>query len=105
MITSRTVLTLLAGAFAVSFIAPAFAEPAARHTEASKEQSSEAARLPAAVTTDPSVHLPDRTLRFKATAVSIPINNAEGKLQAQIAFIAYVRPEVEAGARPLTFVF
>ena len=51
------------------------------------------------------VELPGRTLRFKATAGSIPINNGEGKLQAEIAYIAYVRPDVEAASRPLTFVF
>jgi carboxypeptidase C (cathepsin A) len=108
MITLRTRLlaALLAGAFALAFAAPSFAEPAARRpSENAKEQSTEAQRLPADVSTDQSVELPDRTLRFKATAGSIPINNGEGKLQAEIAFIAYVRPDAEAAVRPLTFVF
>jgi carboxypeptidase C (cathepsin A) len=106
MMATRSLLAaLLAGAFAFSSAASAFAEPAARHPEAPKEQPREAAHLPADVTTDQSVELPDRTLRFKATAGSIPIKNADGKLQAEIAFIAYVRPDVEAAARPLTFVF
>src|SRR6476469_8914908 len=108
MITLRTRLlaALLAGTFALAFAAPSFAEPAARRpSENAKEQSNEAQRLPADVTTDQSVELPDRTLRFKATAGSIPINTGEGKLQAEIAFIAYVRPDAEAAVRPLTFVF
>ena len=77
----------------------------APRSENAKEQSSEASRLPADVTTDQTVELPDRTLRFKATAGSIPINNGEGKLQAEIAYIAYVRADAEAASRPLTFVF
>jgi len=60
------------------------AEPAA-HAESSGDSgaSSRAARpraqrqLPADTTTDQSVELGGRTLRFKATAGSIPLNNAE----------------------------
>src|SRR5262249_25839677 len=72
--------------------------------EAAKDRPSEARRLPADVTTDQTVELAGRTLRFKATAGSIPINNGEGKLQAEIAFIAYAQPDA-AGTRPVTFVF
>jgi len=98
---------LLAGTFALTFAASSLAEQAGRRPAegAAKEQAGEARRLPADVTTDHTVELPDRTLRFKATAGSIPINNLEGKLQAEIAYIAYQRPDSEAAARPLTFVF
>src|SRR4051812_9995202 len=102
---SRLLAALLAGTFALSFTVASFAEPAARRPDSAKEQSTEGHRLPPDVTTDQTVELPDRTLRFKATAGSVPINNGEGKLQAEIAFIAYVRPDIEAAARPLTFVF
>jgi carboxypeptidase C (cathepsin A) len=107
MITSmrfRVPAALLAGLFALTLATPSFAEPA-RRPEGAKEQSSEVARLPADVTTDHTLELPDRTLRFKATAGSLPINTLEGKLQAEIAYIAYERPDTEAAARPLTFVF
>jgi carboxypeptidase C (cathepsin A) len=100
---SRLSAALLAGTLALTLAAPSFAESARRPSDNAKEQSSEAGRLPADVTTDQSVELPGRTLRFKATAGSIPINNAEGKLQAEIAYIAYVRPDGDAAARPLTF--
>jgi len=101
---SRLLAALFAGTFVLTFAISAIAEQAARRpAETSKEQTSEVARLPADVTTDQTVELPDRTLRFKATAGSIPINNGEGKLQAEIAYIAYVRPDTEAAARPLTF--
>src|SRR3989440_8150326 len=103
---SRLLAAVLAGTFVLTFCATSFAEQAGRRSEAApKEQTSEAQRLPADVTTDQAVELPDRTLRFKATAGSIPINNGEGKLQAEIAFIAYARPDAEAASRPLTFVF
>ena len=93
-------LTALALVFALAL--PAFAQPSRRSSENNaSEQQSEAKRLPADVTTDQTLELPDRTLRFKATAGTIPINNGEGKLQAEIAFIAYVRPD--AGNRPVTF--
>ena len=103
----RHLLTvLLASSLALSVTAPSFAQRAGRNAESeTKEQAADAKRLPADVTTEQTVELPDRTLRFKATAGSIPINNGEGKLQAEIAYIAYLRPDAEAIARPLTFVF
>jgi carboxypeptidase C (cathepsin A) len=58
----------------------------------SKEQASDAKRLPADVTTDQAVELPGRTLRFKATAGTIPINNGEGKLQAESRSSPISRP-------------
>src|SRR5437762_10458734 len=82
---SRLLAALLASAFAFAFAVPGVAEPAARRPAESAKETTEAARLPADVTTDQTVELPDRTLRFKATAGSIPINNAEGKLQAEVA--------------------
>src|SRR5215470_9691268 len=64
-----------------------------------------APRLPADVTTDQSVELPGRTLRFKATAGSIPINDGDGALQAEVAYVAYVIEGTPALSRPVTFVF
>jgi carboxypeptidase C (cathepsin A) len=62
-----------------------------------------APRLPADSTTEHRLELPGRTLAFKATAGSIPLNDAEnGSLQAEIAFIAYVTGEA---GRPVTFLF
>ena len=63
-----------------------------------------AQHLPADVTTDQTVELPGRTLRFKTTAGSIPINDGEGTLQAEIAYVAHVI-EDQGPARPVTFVF
>jgi carboxypeptidase C (cathepsin A) len=80
--------------------APAGDNGAAAHAARPKAQR----QLPADSITDQTVELPDRTLRFKATAGSIPINNAEdGSLLAEIAYVAYVMPGDTQ--RPVTFVF
>jgi carboxypeptidase C (cathepsin A) len=61
-------------------------------------------QLPADATTDQTVDLAGRTLRFKATAGSIPLNKADdGSLLAEIAYVAYVMPG--DARRPVTFVF
>ena len=106
----RLLIALLAGGIALTAFDPSLAQPSRRPAaltqsdSGSKEQASDAKRLPADVTTDQTVELAGRTLRFKATAGTIPINNGEGKLQAEIAFIAYQAPDTPAAARPLTFV-
>lgn len=102
-------LALFAGGIALASLDPSSAQaprrggPAAAAEAAAKDPTSEAKRLPADVTTDQAVDLPGRTLRFKATAGSLPINNEDGKVQAEIAFIAYAQPDVPG--RPVTFVF
>jgi len=109
---SRRRLAALLATLSLTIAVPSLAQQpqrgatrAEQNREASKDQPGEAKRLPADVTTDQSVELAGRTLRFKAVAGSIPINNGEGKLQAEVAFIAYLRPEVGAASRPITFVF
>jgi len=64
-----------------------------------------ALRLPADSTTDQVVELPGRTLRFKATAGTIPLLDADsGALQAEVAYVAYVVAD-QAASRPVTFLF
>jgi carboxypeptidase C (cathepsin A) len=105
LLSRRFAVALLAGAFALTTLDPSFAQPRrggqAQSEGPAREPSGEARRLPADVTTDHALDLGGRTLRFKATAGTIPINNLEGKLQAEIAFIAYTMPGT--GPRPLTF--
>ena len=102
LLSRRLLVALLAGGIAVTSFDPSLAQPSrrpaasAQSDSASKEQASDAKRLPADVTTDQTVELAGRTLRFKATAGTIPINNGEGKLQAEIAFIAYLAPDTAA---------
>ena len=62
-----------------------------------------ALRLPADSITEHAVEMPGRTLRFKATAGSIPLNDGEsGNLQAEVAFVSYVSGDAN---RPVTFLF
>ena len=66
-------------------------------------QSENSLRLPADSTTEQAVELSGRTQHFKATAGSIPLNDAEsGSLQAEVAFVAYVLGDA---SRPVTFLF
>ncbi|MEG9505293.1 MAG: peptidase S10, partial [Methylorubrum extorquens] len=66
----------------------------------------EGRRLPPDATTEHSIDGPNgRALAFTATAGSLALVDEEGKLQSEIAFIAYTKagkPE-EAAARPITF--
>jgi carboxypeptidase C (cathepsin A) len=109
-LSRRLLIALLAGGLALISFDASLAQPSRRGgaptsaETAAKEQPGEVRRLPADVTTDHALELPGRTLRFKATAGSIPINNGEGKLQAEVAYIAYLLADAGA-ARPLTFVF
>ena len=62
-------------------------------------------RLPADATTEHTLELPGRSLRFKAVAGALPINDGEGALQAEIAYTAYTVGADNGAARPVTFVF
>jgi carboxypeptidase C (cathepsin A) len=104
----RLFIAVTASALALSLTAPSFAQaprrPAATDSKP-PEQQSEARRLPADSTTEHTLELPGRTLRFKATAGTIPLNDAsDGKPLAEIAYIAYLRPDAEPTNRALTFV-
>src|SRR5262245_49877722 len=67
------------------------AAPAAADTEASARAPRDQRQLPADSTTDQTIEVAGRTLRFKATAGSIPLNKADdGSLLAEIAYVAYV---------------
>jgi carboxypeptidase C (cathepsin A) len=109
--------TVMAGAdFPAALAQPAHPGPQAseggRGNAAGAEQGSRpraqndnAARLPPDSVTEQSVDLPGRTLQFKATAGTIPLNDAEsGTLQAEIAYISYVMGS-PADNRPVTFLF
>jgi carboxypeptidase C (cathepsin A) len=68
-----------------------------------------APRLPADSTTEHRLEfpatgdVPSRMLTFKATAGTIPLNDADsGSLQAEIAFVSYVTGDA---GRPVTFLF
>ncbi|QGY03102.1 peptidase S10 [Methylobacterium mesophilicum SR1.6/6] len=64
----------------------------------------EGRRLPPDSTTKHSLTLPDgKTLDFTATAGSLPLVDEAGKLQAEIAYVAYTMAPEAGRARPVTF--
>ena len=60
-------------------------------------------RLPQDSVTEHVLELPGRTLRFKATAGSIPITNSKGKVLAEMGYVAYTLDGIPADDRPVTF--
>src|SRR5690606_23608255 len=60
-------------------------------------------RLPAPRTTMHELVLPDRTLAFRATAGALTLANADGRAEAEIAFVAYTREAAAPHTRPVTF--
>ncbi len=62
-------------------------------------------QLPADSSTEQVLELPGRTLKFTATAGSIPLFDGEGSLQAEVAYVAYVVDGAKPEDRPVTFLF
>ena len=52
-----------------------------------------------------SMQLHGRTLAYTATAARLPIENDEGKTEAQMFYVSYTLDGQGTGKRPLTFVF
>jgi carboxypeptidase C (cathepsin A) len=62
--------------------------------------------LPADSTTSHTITLPDRTLKFSATAGAIRLSDAEsGAPRADVAFIAFRKDGADVKTRPVAFVF
>lgn len=94
-------LTLKAAAVALALVMTGpFAD-----VRAEEAKSAEAAsRLPQDVVTEHSLELPGRTLKFNATAGSLPITNSKGAVLAEIGYVSYTLNGMPAGQRPATFV-
>jgi carboxypeptidase C (cathepsin A) len=69
----------------------------------SGERGQETRKLPPDAVTQHVLELPDRILRFTATAGALQLTDPQGALQAEISYVAYVRDGAEPGARPVTF--
>src|SRR5262249_52788747 len=62
-------------------------------------------RLPSDSTTTHTLELPGRSLRFEATAGSLPLTDGEGRMQAEMAYTSYVLADGDRKTRPVAFVF
>ncbi|MCJ2051316.1 S10 family peptidase [Methylobacterium sp. J-070] len=79
---------------------PGHPQPEARQAP----RAPEGRRLPADSVTKHSLALPDgRVLDFTATAGSLPLVDEAGKLQAEIAYVAYTLAPDPGRERPVTF--
>jgi len=72
--------------------------------DAAPEAQRQEAQLPPAQTTEHQISLDGEDLRFTATAGALPLRDAEGALEAEIAFTAYTVEGAEPAGRPVTFV-
>lgn len=62
-------------------------------------------QLPADSTTTHSVELPGRTLKFTATAGSIPLMADDGRVLAEMGYVSYHLDGADPLKRPVTFAF
>lgn len=63
-----------------------------------------APRLPAARVTRHEIALPGRTLAFEATAGAITLAAADGRAEADLAFVAFTLDGADRARRPVTFL-
>ena len=94
-------------ALAFSLVLPAGAQAPAPPPagEAGPSRRPPEARLPPDSVTSHVVELPGRTLRFTATAGTIPLNDGQGALQAEVGYVSYVLEGTPSEQRPVTFAF
>jgi carboxypeptidase C (cathepsin A) len=59
----------------------------------------------APIVTRHQIKLDGKVLAYTATAGRLPIKRADGKIEAEMFFVAYTLEDQEAGKRPLTFAF
>src|SRR5712671_1454406 len=69
-----------------------------------KEEHYDVAEVPPVITHH-QVALNGKTLSYTATAGRLPIKRGDGKIDAEMFFVAYTLDGQEAGKRPLTFSF
>ncbi len=62
-------------------------------------------QLPPDTTTSHTLELPGRTLKFAATAGSIPLTADDGHVTAELAYISYQLDGADQQIRPVTFLF
>lgn len=82
--------------------------PAARETPSDKEKDKEEhfdmTEIPPVVTHH-SITVDGKALKYTATAGRLPIKRADGKIEAEMFYVAYTLDGENAAKRPLTFAF
>ncbi len=88
--------------------APAEPKPAARESSADKEKDKEErydmTEQPPVVTHH-QISVDGKPLKYTASAGRLPIKRGDGKIEAEMFYVAYTLDGAEAAKRPLTFAF
>jgi len=72
--------------------------------EKDKEEHFDMSEVPPVITHH-QITVNGKTLKYTATAGRLPIKRADGKIEAEMFFVAYTLDGQEASRRPLTFAF
>ena len=72
--------------------------------DADKEEHYDVTEVPPVITHH-QITLNGKTLAYTATAGRLPIKRGDGKIEAEMFFVAYTLDAQDAGKRPLTFSF
>ena len=83
---------------------PAIREAAAGDKEKDKEEHFDMTEVPP-VGTHHQITVDGRLLKYTATAGRLPIKRADGKIEAEMFYVAYTLDGQETSKRPLTFAF
>src|SRR5579864_4478359 len=79
-------------------------EPKASDDKDKKEEHYDMTEVPPVVTHH-QITLDGRALKYTATAGRLPIKRGDGKIEAEMFFVAYTLDGQDASKRPLTFAF
>lgn len=80
------------------------AEPARSEEATDKEEHFDVSEVPAVVTHH-TMTVNGKALAYTATAGRLPLKRADGKIEAEMFFVAYTLDGQDAAKRPLTFAF
>ena len=84
--------------------APESKPDAGKESAADKEEHFDMTEVPPVVTHH-QMTVDGKTLRYTATAGRLPIKRGDGKIEAEMFFVAYTLDGQEANQRPVTFCF
>jgi carboxypeptidase C (cathepsin A) len=79
-------------------------EPKAGDDKDKKEEHYDMTEVPPVVTHH-QITVDGKTLKYTATAGRLPIKRGDGKIEAEMFFVAYTLDGLDASKRPLTFAF
>ena len=83
---------------------PAQTQPEAKPGDDKKEEHYDMTEV-APVVTHHQISVNGKTLKYSATAGRLPIKRGDGKIEAEMFFVAYTLDGQEVSKRPLTFAF